>query len=787
MPSRERRFRVGAPFRNWTWLRSILLNPEQTILPATEGDSDVSAPPSLVRLSLATGISLAVALGGTVAAVIIYALGGLGLPGLFDTGIFQGALMLCAAACLVLWFFERKGRISAERRSAELENIREAIDTIESGFAVFDEKDHVVLRNAAHDCWTMFRPDFLSRTKASRELREAETGDDDTPSPHYREAIEIDENVWVEAYQTKTRSGSRVLILTDISDRKKAEADQQKAIDEANRANQAKSEFLAKMSHELRTPLNGICGMTDLLVRTDLDPQQAGYAETVESSARALLTIVNDILDFSRMDAGKLELRKAPFDVHACVDETIRVMSTLAEEHALDLHVKYESSLPKVLKGDQVRLRQVMTNLIANAIKFTPEGHVHVDVSGRVLDQVATLRFTVTDTGIGIPEDQLDRVFDEFEQVDQSNSRSYGGTGLGLAIVRNLVEAMNGKFGVTSEVGVGSSFWFEVRMDVAGEMPNVSSAKEESWTRRRILFVGSDGPLAEAICSEMTGWGATVTHVSGGTEALNRLRRERQSGIEPSFVVIDDALDAIAGRTLAGLIHADGNLKSVPVFVLTSVNNALSRATMKALGIDGTATKPVQSIKLRAMIDKHARKASGPAGQAIEKSPEHVPAIPCLPAADVAVSRGNPVNAEAKPAYSEPPCLLIAEDNEVNRMLMSEMIDPERFSITFATTGAEAVRLAALCTPVTILMDLSLPDLNGIEAAIQIRQSERERAVAEVPIIALTAHASREELDSCEKAGMSAILQKPFSKSHIVELIDMVLDDAGEDDMAATG
>lgn len=388
----------------------------------------------------------------------------------------------------------------------------------------------------------------------------------------------------------------------------------------AQSADRAKSEFLANMSHEIRTPMNGVMGMAELLIKTDLNHKQKTFADIIVKSGSALLTIINDILDFSKIDAGQLELDPAPFRLADAIEDVATLVSSKVAEKDLELAVRISSELPKMVVGDVGRIRQIATNLIGNAVKFTEEGHVLIEVTGSVDDRVAHLRFSVQDTGIGISEDKCASIFEKFSQVDESATRRHEGTGLGLAISSALVELMKGKIGVTSRPGEGSDFWFEIDLPVHGDDMQTKSAPIDV-SGARILIV-DDNEINRSIMTEnMIEWNFDSAAAASAREALVVMRAMAAQGIELDCVIIDNHLSDMSGSELAVEIRADELLAKLPVIILTSVDQTENGENFSALAIQGHLLKPVRaSLLLDTIVSvlKDARSDSSDMINAVE-------------------------------------------------------------------------------------------------------------------------------------------------------------------------
>jgi two-component system sensor histidine kinase/response regulator len=518
----------------------------------------------------------------------------------------------------------------------------------------------------------------------------------------------------------------------------------------AEDATVAKSEFLANMSHEIRTPLNAVIGMTDLALRTRLTKTQRDYLDTVKSSADALLALINDILDFSKIEARRLALELVSFDFRDTVEDAVRLLAPRAHEKSIELACRISPDVPGTVIGDPGRLRQILLNLVGNAIKFTDHGEVIVDVvlDQRVNDEVL-LRFTVLDTGIGIPADKQWEIFGPFVQVDASTTRRYGGTGLGLAISTQLVELMGGRIWLQSEVGKGSAFHFAARfgvVDTPVEQPSLSANVDLRDLR---VLVVDDNATNRRILEEMVAsWRMTPVSASSAAAALDELRDASVAGAPFQLVLTDALMPDVDGFGLARLIAKDSRLAGTKLIMLTSASLPDGPSHARDVGISGYVTKPVKHSDLLDAI------------VAIFQQPEA--------ATHRASSRATPASHAARGR------ILIAEDNAVNRKLVVTLLRTRGHKVVVAENGREALERALRQRFDAILMDVQMPEMSGIEATAAIR--ERERATGgHVPIIAMTAHAMPADRERCLDAGMDAHLAKPLRPAELFAAIDAFL------------
>jgi len=552
----------------------------------------------------------------------------------------------------------------------------------------------------------------------------------------------------------------------DITERRQYQQALIEATEAASAASRAKSEFLANMSHEIRTPMNGVLGMTDMLLETPLNAAQREYAETVRKSGAALLTIINDILDFSKVEAGKLDLELLDVDLRDTIEDVARLLSIQAHVKHLEVAVTIDPIVPDLVNADAGRLRQVLLNLGGNAVKFTPKGKVAIDVKVIGRDaQGMTIRCEVRDTGIGIPDDRVSALFKPFSQVDTSNTRKFGGTGLGLSIVRRLVDLMGGETGVTSEEGVGSTFWFTTRLGNAKAGSNTVAPSPDALRGRRILVVDDNPTNRKVIVGQLAMCNTVPACAGSADEALTLLHEAARVGQPFEVVLLDHQMPGCDGATLGQTVLKDAQLRSTRLVLLTSTGQRGDGQRFAELGFAGYLIKPVTQRDLMDCLLL-----------VLAARPEqwHMQTQPIITRHELRSRRGR-----------EKHRLLLAEDNAVNQKVAVRTLEKLGFRVDVVDNGRAAVEAWRTGRYHLILMDCQMPELDGYEATREIRQLEAGNA--RVPIVALTAHAMKGADAECLAAGMDAYLTKPIDRARLESCLERFLGAEQKDVLGDTG
>ncbi|WP_245582377.1 PAS domain-containing hybrid sensor histidine kinase/response regulator [Neorhizobium lilium] len=577
-------------------------------------------------------------------------------------------------------------------------------------------------------------------------------------------SFRIDGRKWIQVEAKLTGSDHWLTVFTDVTEMKEREEELTRLLQRAEAADRAKSEFLANMSHEIRTPMNGVLGMAELLAKSNLDTRQKTFIDIIVKSGNALLTIINDILDFSKIDAGQMTLRRTPFDPVEAIEDVATLLSSSAAEKDIELIVRGEVSVRETVLGDAGRFRQIVTNLVGNAVKFTEKGHVFIDLKSEPrADGELMLSIRIEDTGLGIPEEKLKSVFEKFSQVDTSSTRRHEGTGLGLAITSGLVDLFGGFIEVESEVGRGSAFTVHLPFPVVSER-KLDATLPINTSGAKVLVVDDNAVNRRILTEQLTMWGFDCVAADNGAEGLTILRAAAEIGVTVDALVLDFHMPEMNGLDFARLMRADRRFDGTGIIFLTSMDMGSDERIYAELNIQAHLMKPARANLLRSTIIDVVR--------SVRTKRHHVlPPVIQTPVMPVPSARSEKPAGSTLPITTAPMLdVLVAEDNEVNQIVFTQILQTTGWLFQIVRNGAEAVEAWQKQHPAVIVMDVSMPVMNGHQATQKIRELEAEIG-GHTPIIGVTAHALESDRELCFQVGMDDYLSKPISPEALEDKI----------------